>query len=57
MAEVIVTISRPQLTPEEREKRMEAIKRAAYEFVLETEKIKQRKAQSQNQSMKGIQKT
>ena len=46
MAEVIVTITRPQLTPEERQKRMEAIKRAAYQLVLETEKAKKRNAQN-----------
>ena len=42
MPEIIVTITRPQLTPEEREKRMEAIKRAAYQLVLEMEKEKMR---------------
>ena len=45
MVEVIVTVTRPQLTPEEREKRMEEIKRAAYQYVLETEKLKRRNAQ------------
>lgn len=57
MAEVIVTITRPQLTPEERQKRMEVIKRAAYQLVLETEKAKQRKAQTKNKIMKGDEKT
>lgn len=37
----IVTIQRPELTPEERAKRMEEIKRAAVRLVLETEKAKQ----------------
>ena len=55
MAEVIVTITRPQLTPEERQKRMEAIKRAAYQLVLETEKTKKRNAQN-NKNMKGAEK-
>ena len=55
MAEVIVTITRPQLTPEERQKRMEAIKRAAYQLVLETEKTKKRNAQN-NKNMKGAKK-
>lgn len=41
----IVTVTRPELPAEEREKRMEAIKQAAARLVLETEKAKQRKAQ------------
>ena len=49
MAEVIVTIKRPQLTPEERAKRMEEVKRAAYQFVLATEKLKQQNAQIKKQ--------
>lgn len=39
----IVTVTRPELTPEERAKRMEAIKQAAVKLVLETEKQKKRK--------------
>jgi hypothetical protein len=38
-----ITVTRPELTPEERAKRMEAIKQAAVRLVLETEKIKRRK--------------
>lgn len=41
----IVTVTRPELTTEERARRMEEIKQAAARLVLETEKIKQRKAQ------------
>lgn len=41
----IITISRPELTTEERARRMEEIKQAAIRLVLETEKAKQRKAQ------------
>lgn len=40
---VIVHITRPELTPEERAKRMEAIKQAAVKLVLETEKQKMKK--------------
>lgn len=39
----IVTITRPDLSDEERSKRMETIKQAAIRLVLETEKVKQRK--------------
>lgn len=46
MPEFIITISRPQLTPEERAKRMEEIKEAAVQLVLEMEKAKKRNAQS-----------
>lgn len=41
-----ITISRPELTAEERARRMEEIKQAAIRLVLETEKAKQRKAQT-----------
>lgn len=41
----IVTVTRPELTPKERAKRMEEIKQAAVRLVLETEKAKQRNAQ------------
>lgn len=41
----IVIIHRPELTPEERAKRMEVIKQAATQLILETEKAKKRKAQ------------
>lgn len=43
MATTIVTVTRPQLTGEERAKRMEEIKKAAVRLVFETEKAKQRK--------------
>lgn len=39
----IVTIHRPELTTEERAKRMEEIKQAAERLILETEKAKRRK--------------
>lgn len=39
----IVRIIRPELTPEEREKRMAAIKKAAVDLVLATEKAKAKK--------------
>lgn len=40
----IVTVKRPELTAEERAKRMEEIKRAAVRLVLATEKAKRLKA-------------
>ena len=39
----VITISRPELTAEEREKRMREIKQAAIELVVATEKAKIRK--------------
>jgi hypothetical protein len=39
----IITIHRPELTAEERAKRMKEIKQAAARLVLETEKAKKRK--------------
>jgi len=39
----IVTVSRPTLTPAERARRMEAIKKAAVDLVLATEAAKERK--------------
>ncbi len=39
----IVRITRPELTPEEREKRMAAIKKAAVDLVIATEKAKAKK--------------
>lgn len=39
----IVTVHRPELTAEERAKRMAEIKQAATRLVLETEKVKMRK--------------
>lgn len=39
----IITVSRPQLTPVERARRMEEIKRAAVDLVLATEAAKSRK--------------
>lgn len=40
----IVTVKRPELTAEERAKRMEEIKQAAVRLVLATEKAKRQKA-------------
>lgn len=40
----IVTVSRPQLTPVERARRMEAIKKAAVDLVIATEMAKRKKA-------------
>ena len=40
----IVRVTRPELTAEERAKRMDTIKRAATRLVLETEKTKKRKS-------------
>lgn len=42
----IITVTRPELTPEERAKRMEAIKQAAVKLVLETEKQKRKKGKT-----------
>lgn len=39
----IITVRRPILTEEERERRMEAIKKAATALVLETEKAKRKR--------------
>lgn len=39
----IIHISRPELTAEERAKRMEAIKKAAVDLVVATEKAKAKK--------------
>ena len=44
----IVTVTRPELTAEERAKRMEEIKQAAQRLVLETEKAKRRKIKNIN---------
>ena len=44
----IVTITRPQLTAEEREKRMTEIKQAAIRLVIATEKAKQTKIHRRN---------
>lgn len=41
---IVSTVHRPDLTPKERAKRMEEIKKAAVELVLATEKAKKRKA-------------
>ena len=40
----IVTVSRPQLTPVERARRMETIKKAAADLVIATEAAKRKKA-------------
>ena len=37
---IVTHVHRPELTPEERAKRMEEIKRAATRLILETEKTK-----------------
>lgn len=37
---IVTTVHRPELTPEERARRMAEIKRAAERLVLETEKTK-----------------
>jgi hypothetical protein len=42
----IITVRRPELTPEERAQRMEAIKQAAVKLVLETEKRKRQKGKT-----------
>lgn len=39
----IVTVIRPELTPEERARRMEEIKQAAVRLVIATEKAKAKK--------------
>lgn len=39
----IITVSRPELTAEERAKRMEAIKKATVDLVVATEKAKAKK--------------
>ena len=36
----IISITRPELTPEEREKRMEAIKKATVELIVAAERKK-----------------
>ena len=38
-----ITVTRPELTPAERAKRMKAIKEAAVRLVVETEKAKAKK--------------
>lgn len=40
---IVTTVTRPELSAEERKKRMEEIKQAAVRLVLETEKAKARK--------------
>jgi len=40
---IIVTVSRPQLTPVERARRNETIKRAAVDLVIATETAKRKK--------------
>lgn len=44
----IVTVTRPELTPAERAKRMEAIKKAAVRLVISTEKAKKHKTPTLN---------
>lgn len=43
---ITTTIHHPELTTRERAKRMEEIKQAAVQLVLETEKAKKRKARN-----------
>lgn len=45
---ILVTVTRPELTPAERARRMEEIKKAAVRLVLETEKAKKRKKSTFN---------
>lgn len=44
----IITVHRPELTDEERAKRMEQIKQATVQLFLATEKAKQRKLKKVN---------
>lgn len=44
MTPIISTVSRPNLTPAERDRRMEAIKKAAVDLVLATEAARRKKA-------------
>lgn len=44
MTPIITTVSRPNLTPAERARRMEAIKKSAVDLVLATEAAKRKKA-------------
>ena len=44
MTTIISTVSRPQLTPVERARRMEEIKKAAVDLVLATEAARRKKA-------------
>lgn len=53
MSNNIIIIHRPELTPEEREKRMEQIKQATINLVINTERLKQeRKAKNAKTSRK-----
>lgn len=45
----IVNIIRPQLTPDERERRIEDLKRALADFWLEVEKAKRKKGENNEQ--------
>lgn len=47
MSNNVITVHRPQLTAEERARRMEEIKRAAIRLYIATEKAKARKEQEQ----------
>ena len=42
----IITVSRPELTPAERARRMETIKKAAADLVIATEAAKRKKGKS-----------
>jgi hypothetical protein len=50
MGNIIVTVTHPQLTPEERAKRMAEIKQAAIRLVIETEKAKRQKTRKEQTS-------
>ena len=43
MAGIIITVERPELTPEEREKKIEEIKKATAEFMRAVEKGRRKK--------------
>ena len=43
MAGIIITVERPELTPEEREKKIEEIKKATVEFMRAVEKGRRKK--------------
>lgn len=49
MTNIICTVHRPDLTAEERKRRMEAIKKAAADLVLATEREKIRKERQKHE--------
>lgn len=48
--QIISTVSRPNLTPAERARRMEEIKKAAVDLVLATEAAKREKGRQNNET-------